>query len=79
MTSPIQAAIEQRRVTIAGARLRQTEIVITPDEAEAATRLIEAATPDAPFDSVAEMERWVLAVQDAVAALAEAITHRSPT
>lgn len=71
----IQAAIEKRRVTIAGARLRRTEIVITPDEAEAVADLLEAL--DAYEQRGYSPDRYER-VRDTTRALAEAITHRSP-
>lgn len=75
MTSPILAAIEQRRVTIAGARLRQTEIVITPDEAEATVNLLKAVEAYGRLGYSPERYRRM---HDTADALAEAITHRRP-
>lgn len=74
ISDPIRAAVEQRRVTIAGARSRQTEIVITPDEAEAAANLLEAVDAYGRLGySSGRYER----MHAAAVALAEAITHRS--
>lgn len=79
MTSDvIRAAIEQRRVTIAGARMRRTEIVITPDEAEAVAELLDViATISETWSAHFTLRGLTAQMLDRSRALAEAITHRS--